>query len=382
MRIDPNSLALLGQVSELEAPAGTTTVRVQAVYRQRAGYDGGSMYFDDLSLVEVVVVPLEADWRMGSLLDWSAASPSSTYQLQESDDGSNWTHLGEVFVGDTASSFFVVEEAPFYQVVETTSGSAGNGVPNPGFETAEAQIHPSIGATQWRVSGAQDSDPLNGLATMRSLTSFDNVAPRTGNRMLVFESTTPPAPADVVAPYSDVRSAFVEIDEGADYQLSFYAAHVIKEGNANPQTNVRFYNGSGAFVGETGFESFASLGSTWTEVTRSFTAPAGATSAEISLIQALGAGNEWHWVTLIDDVEVLTDNLPGSEVIHPVTRELGFEISWPSIEGQDYQVTSSADLSDFTTVEALFEGDGAVMRHAASAEESVRFFRVEEVDSP
>ena len=238
--IDPNTFAVLGTTSEMEAPAGTTTIRFQAVYRQDEGFDGGSMYFDDLSLVEVVVVPLEASFEMGTLVDWDAVSNSSTYQLQESANGVSWSDLGEVVVGNSVSSFFSVSGASNYQVIETTAGSVGNAVSNPGFETSQAQIHPSVGATQWRIAGAQDNNPSNGLATMTTESSFASYTPRSGSRMLVIESTTPSAPASVVAPYSDVRSAFIEVDGDSDYELSFHAAHVAKEGGANPQVNVRF----------------------------------------------------------------------------------------------------------------------------------------------
>lgn len=51
------------------------------------------------------------------------------------------------------------------------------------------------------------------------------------------------------------------------YDLSFYAAHVVKTGGANPQVNIRFFNSASNIVGDTGFQSFSSLGSAWTEVT-------------------------------------------------------------------------------------------------------------------
>ncbi|MGJ8724651.1 MAG: glycoside hydrolase family 16 protein [Roseibacillus sp.] len=380
--IDPNTFAVLGTTSELEAPAGTTMIRFQTVYRQDGGNDGGSMYFDDLSLVEIVVVPLEACFEKGTLLEWTAGSSSSTYQPQTSLDGLSWDDLGDIIVGDSVTSFFAAEEAAFYQVIETTSGTTGNGVQNPGFEVAEAQIHPSVGATQWTIAGAEDTDPSNGLATMTAESSYSTFTPRSGSRMLVFESTTPPAPAGVNAPYSDVRSAHIDVDGDTSYELSFYAAHVMKIGGANPQVNIRFYNSGGAYVGDAGFESFSSLGSTWTEVTKTFTAPAEAAFAEVSWIQALGAGNDWHWVTLIDDVEILTDNLPGTDTVLPTVVEEGYQISWPSVLGRNYQVTSSADLIDFTTVEGSFTGDGTMKNHAGAANEPQRFFRVEEVVLP
>ena len=140
-----------------------------------------------------MVVPLEASFEMGSLLDWVAGSSTSSYQLQESDDGRAWENLGAVFVGDLVSSAFVAGEASFYQVVETSEEA---------------------------------------------------------------------------------------------------------------------------------------------------------------------------------------------EVIHSVTKEPGFEISWLSTEGRNYQVTSSDHSMNFTTVEGTQDGNGTVLKHAGAVDESRRFFRVEEVESP
>jgi hypothetical protein len=47
---DPSTSAYIGAVTNLVAPAGTASARVQAVFRQPAGYDGGSVFFDDVSL--------------------------------------------------------------------------------------------------------------------------------------------------------------------------------------------------------------------------------------------------------------------------------------------------------------------------------------------
>ena len=47
---DPSTSAYIGAVTNLVAPAGTASARFQAVFRQPAGYDGGSVFFDDVSL--------------------------------------------------------------------------------------------------------------------------------------------------------------------------------------------------------------------------------------------------------------------------------------------------------------------------------------------
>lgn len=376
--LDPNTFAVIGTTSELEAPAGTTKIRFQTVYRQDAGFDGGSMYFDDLSLTEIVVVPLVACIEMGTHLEWTPVNETSSYQLQASDDGSNWTDSGSMIVGTVESSAFTLEPAAFFQVLETTAGSSGNGVSNASFEATESAVHPSPGASDWRIAAGEDTQPANGLATMSVESSYDIFSPRTGSQMLVIESTTPSS-GSVVAPYSDVRSTLISVNEDTSYDLSFYTAHVVKIGGANPQVNVRFYNAGSGYIGDSGYESFASIGSSWTEVTSSFTTPLGTAFAEISWIQALGAGNGWTWVTLIDDVEILTDNLPGTQNVLAVTQQPGYEISWNTTVGRSYHVTSSSDLVTFQTIEASFSGDGSTKKYSGPATDAWRFFRVEEV---
>lgn len=51
-QLHPTTYAWIGTTSEMVAPQGTTKLRLQANFRQLAGYDAGSMYFDDFSLIE------------------------------------------------------------------------------------------------------------------------------------------------------------------------------------------------------------------------------------------------------------------------------------------------------------------------------------------
>lgn len=377
---DPTTYALMGSVSELVAPVGATKARYQTVYRQQAGYDGGSMYFDDLNFNAVVEAPpLEACLEAGTIVSWNAQEETSSFQLQESSDGSNWADVGVAYTGTSVDSYFTTDPASFYQVVESTAASLGNGVDNPSFEQTEVASYPNTGAVAWTIAAPEDTDPSDGSASMTAETSFESHLPRTGSSMLVIESTTPAAPASVNAPNTDVRSPYIEVDESADYDLSFYAKNAVKVGGANPQFVVRFFGDTFGYINQTGFESFASVGTDWTEVTSSFTTPAGASYAQVSWIQALGAGNDWNWVTLIDDVEIITDNLPGTDVILPVTMEEGFELSWNSVFGQDYQVVSSDNLQSFPTQEATYTGTGDTLRHGLTKSLVSQFFRVEEV---
>ncbi|MEM9080027.1 MAG: glycoside hydrolase family 16 protein [Verrucomicrobiota bacterium] len=380
--IDLNDFSVLGTVSELAAPAGTTKARVQTVFRQMAGFDSGSVYWDDLSLEPLVVVEIDPCLEMGSMVSWNPLTESSCYQLQESTDNLTWTDVGSAYSGTAVSSYFAAEPSPFYQVIETTVGSFGNGVSNPSFETTEAGGHPSTGAVDWRIAVPEDTDPTDGTASMTVETMYLGTVPRTGSRMLVFDSSTPPAPASVNAPATDVRSAYISVDENTAYDLTFYAAHVLTTGGANPQVNVAYYSSSQAFIGAAGWSSFSGVGSSWEQVTKSFTTPAGTAYVEVAWIHALGAGNDGNWVTLIDDVVINTNNLPGSEIPLTATQADAFELTWSTAFGEDYEVTSGDDLSGFETVETTVTGDGNRATFSALVNgETRRFFRIEEVSN-
>jgi hypothetical protein len=54
---DPGSYQVTNTVTRLVAPAGTAYVRYQVVFQGDAGYSGGSVYFDDLNLVQLGGAP-------------------------------------------------------------------------------------------------------------------------------------------------------------------------------------------------------------------------------------------------------------------------------------------------------------------------------------
>jgi beta-glucanase (GH16 family) len=54
---NPSSLAIIGPVANLVAPAGTIFMRYQIVFQGDAANSGGSLYFDDMNLVEVGGAP-------------------------------------------------------------------------------------------------------------------------------------------------------------------------------------------------------------------------------------------------------------------------------------------------------------------------------------
>ena len=212
--------------------------------------------------------------------------------------------------------------------------------------------------------------------------SYSTFNPRSGSKMLVIESATPASPAAVVAPHTEVRSALTPVDGNTNYDISFYAAHVVKVGGANPQFTLRYYRNNLSFLGETGFESFSSIGSAWTRVERNFTTPAAAAWVTIEWIQAVGAGNDFHWVTLIDDVELPGGVIPGGQSVLTATAADGVEISWDTEIGFDYQVEAMEGLDEFLPFGSVIHGNGSSASVVDLLTSPAKFYRVKRLVAP
>jgi len=381
----PGTNTSLGIAPSMTAPAGSTKVRYEVIFRQTS-YDGGSMYFDDLSLIRQadpeVLEDFTSSVRPGTVVSWTPGNAASSYQPQMSGDGALWADLGSAIAGDGVTSVFDANDSPFHRVVETVPGAPGNGVSNPGFETTEPAVHPSTGAVGWTIAAPEDVDPSDGTASMTAETSYGGFSAHGGSRMLVMNSTTPSAPAGVTPPNTNVRSAAIAVDGSTNYDLSFYAAHVVKLGGANPQWNIRFYDAGMGFVGMDGYESFSSVGSSWTKVERTVTTPASAAWLTFEWIQAVGAGNDSQWVTLIDDVTVPVGSAPGGQFVLPVTTAAGLQISWNTDLGFEYQVETSGDLENYTGFGPVVTGDGGVRTVTDVVDAAAKFYRVGRSESP
>ena len=315
--------------------------------------------------------PLTAAIASGTVVSWTAASAVNTYQPQESPTGlaGSFTNLGPVVSGNAVSTAFDSATSPFYQVLETTPDVLGNGVLNPGFETAEFSTTP---ADDWNTLVAS-----NGGTVTTAATYTGGFVPRGGNDMLVIESITPMT-GPVTPPYTDIRSDQVAVAGGTSYTLSFYAAHVVKIGGANPQLTLFFYDDFGGFISNS-FESFAGVGSAWTKVEKTFTTPANAAFVTIGWIQAMGAGNAWQWVTLIDDVSLPTPSAPGTTSVIAATAAPGMSVSWKSSNGKTYQVEASTNLAAWGNFGSPVAGNGSTRSISDLVAPGSKFYRVREL---
>lgn len=159
---------------------------------------------------------------------------------------------------------------------------------NPGFETAGAT--PNI-ATNWNILAATGGT--------LALVTRTNATPNSGSFDLYMESA-----GGAGAPNTDVRSDPIPVSFGTSYNFSFEAKNPLKSGGANPQWDIFWLNALNNPVGAPVFQSFSSVGSSYTLVTNAvtLTPPVGATQVTVGWIQAVGAGATDHWVTQIDDV--------------------------------------------------------------------------------
>lgn len=373
---DANQIASTGDLYPVSGTADWVTYSFPITIN--AGADGikvvplwgpnSSVGFDNISIQQPDA--FAATIAAGTVVSWNASN-GNTYQPQESENNVDWTDLGPVVSGAITLTRLDPTPAAFYQVVEVIPGGAINEVPNPGFEDAGGN---SLGAANWNIA----VNPNTG-ASMTIENSYAAINPHGGARMLKIESITP-ASGPVAAPNTDVRSTPFSVNAGTTYDLSFYAAHPVKVGGANPQYSVFFYNASNGVVGGPIFTSFASVGSAWTKISTTVTPPAGTTKLTIGWIQAMGAANNWNWVTLIDDVSLSTGPAgPDTTNFLSASAQPGVEVRWNSLSGTNYQVQTSTDLGGWTDYGLPLPGNGNSIAATDLIDEPRKFYQVREI---
>ena len=328
---------------------------------------GSSVGYDNIRIKPTE--PFNATIVAGNLVSWSATN-GNTYQPQKSVNNTIWTNFGASVFGNSVTSRLDLTVAPFYRVLEVIPGSGNNEVLNPGFEISAGN---SLGAESWNIA----VQPNTG-ASMTISTQYGATSPHGGANMLLIESTTAVA-GPVAAPNTDVRSNLFPVVAGTTYDFSFYASNPVKIGGANPQYSIFFYDSSNGVVGGPTFVSFAAIGGNWTKVVTTITPPAGATQMTVGWIQAMGAGNGWHWVTLIDDVSLsFGPPLPDVTNFLPTTNERGVEVGWPSSVGTIYRVQNSENLTSWADYGGLVAGTGLTNSAREAINAAKKFYRIVE----
>ena len=280
-------------------------LRVGDAYGDVSGYSSGATP----TITNTVAISV----AQGEQVSWTAQSANS-YQPQQSSDNATWSNIGGLLSGNATTSVYETTPQPYYRVLEILPGAAGtNVVADPGFEIPAAN---STGAANW------SCDPNNAFQSVWATNSYGSITPNSGSSMLYLEGTTP-ASGPVTPPNAYAQSDLFPITGGLTYALQFYAANPVKVGGANPQYRITYFTAGNAYISDSGFISFGSAGNTFTAFNLTNTAPANAAYAQILFIQAVGGGNSFDWVTLLDDVTVHATMTFGATNILSATRQLG-----------------------------------------------------------
>jgi len=296
------------------------------------GIQGGTFYIDNVYFWNTNQV--KASISQGKQLSWTANFADS-YQPQKSANGSTWANVGGQLTGNTVTTAYDASPVPYYRVLDISS-AVPNVLLNPSFEIPAGN---NCGAADW-TSGANTA-----TESVWVTNSYGSLTPHSGTNLLYMEGTTP-ATGPVTPPNTYAYQNLIPVTPGVSYAVSFYAANPVKVGGGNPQYFVQFYDGSGNFLSQN-VPSFASAGNIWTKFSSTNIAPALAAQMAVKFIQALGAGNAWDWVTLIDDVTVVDANaapVNTTNVLSAVVQP-GVGVTWQSGTGLTYTVQSTPNVS-------------------------------------
>lgn len=345
---------------QITIPLGCTVIEIYQLW----GPDSEVAYDNLRFILPAPPAGPVATIKTGTLVGWTAASAENTYQAQGSPDNSTWTNVGPLVTGNSVSSTFDPGTSPFYQVLETTPPTLGNGVANPGFEFIDFSTAP---ADNW-ITVPQFQ------ATATSVGSYGAISPHGGSKMLQLDAATSVggAPAEV-----GVRSAdFIAVAPLTNYTLSFYAANPVTGASYVLGVKLRYHNEFNAEISLSPETDFGSVGATWTEVTKAFTTPAGAAYVKVDFFLRSGAVPSVSWVSLIDDVTILTPIVPGDTTVVAATSSPGVEVSWNTLSGSTYQVSTSGNLGSWSDFGGSITGNGGVWSIVDALTPPKKFYRV------
>ena len=327
--------------------------------------DGSSVAFDNVKIVlpGPPAAPV-ATIKTGTLVGWTAPSAVNTYQAQSSPNNADWTNVGPVFTGNSVTGVFDPEKAPFYQVLMTTPATPGNAVLNPGFENNDISTTP---ANNWMIA------PLFN-ATASTVGIYGALTPHGGSKMLLMDAQTSGggSPAEVGVRSND----FIAVTAGTAYSLSFYAANQVTGASFVLGAKLRYYNDFNSEIGLSTETEFSNVGAAWTQVTKAFTTPAGTAYVKVDFFLRSGAVPSVQWVTLIDDVTLITPLIPGDTTVLAATAVPGVEVSWKTLTGSNYQVSTSGNLSGWSNFGSSITGNGSIWSIVDAMSIPSKFYRV------
>ena len=306
--------------------------------------EGCVMAFDNVSISVPQQTPFVAELKKGTVVSWTPSNPANNYQPQESEDGSVYTDLGPLIMGDSVSMAFDGVESPFYQVLEYEVTAQEL--------LAETSFEEGMGA--WLL--------LDNEVTVFELSDeeLEIDLAHTGNWCIRLEVDTG---ATTVSQKGLIQQALAggSVASGDQLDFSFWAnIESAPVGGTVFNYSVKWRNDTGGVISQTD-GSFNTPVGVWTQVSvPGLVAPALTDSAIVEIEAVTGAQAGDSGSVRIDDVSLSGQGSILLPTPLAATTAAGVEILWPTKEGSSYQPKSSTSLSGFTDFGPAIMGDGSV----------------------
>src|ERR1700733_13598882 len=299
--------------------------------------------------------------QTGVQLSWTTSS-NDNYQVQwSSGSGSAWNNLGALLPGNGITNTYndmAASGSRQYQVLQIVPATARSSASptNGGFETGSG-----TSAADWTVDTAVGG-PVYGIRT--------NDNPHSGSYNFEVQLASTGA-----GPVVQFNQAGIPVTGGTTIPFTFYADALAGSQGYGTQWRILWNAG-----GDTGYQSFIPSNNVYGVISNSVSVPASATSG-ILYFHFAGAASTSHSATIdIDDVAL------GNGVSNPgnpaVTNVLSVgtmpiaDITWPTVNGVQYQPESTTNLQIWNTNLPVIIGSGGTNSLQFPLTNNSTFFRV------
>jgi hypothetical protein len=124
---------------------------------------------------------------------------------------------------------------------------------------------------------------------------------------------------------------YIAVSAGTAYNLSFYAANQVTGASFVLGAKLRYYNSTSSEIGLSAETDFGNVGAAWTQVNKAFTTPSGTAFVKVDFFLRSGAVPSVQWVTLIDDVTLITPLIAATPLrLRPPPRPAWRSVGRPS----------------------------------------------------
>ena len=291
--------------------------------------------------------------ELSDTLEWNSILERS-YQLEKSNDGSNWDSIGPTYIGNDSKKTHklnVADPSIQYRIVETIPGILvpETNIPNSNFESSNL-VNWSTGGTH--PPNHSNTYSKNGIYSARFL------LPGGQNESIL---------------YSDRISG---IQAGESYSLNFWAKKVDSGPSLILQYRVQWF---GSTQSDTGFAHFNIENNVWQNVViQNLNAPSGSEEAIISFRFVTGAVSGAKGDIYIDDIQfssglISTPDQTQTQSIFPIKHA---HISFPTLDKVNYTFIESENLFEWEDKDTIITGDGNLKSISFPANSLSKFIRI------